>query len=295
MLEFENYLAFLIPLFYIFALKFFKQKRQSLYFSNVKMLKKATKKDNLVLEIFKFLSILFLSIALASPVKINESLHSKTKGYEIALMLDMSGSMKSFNRFAIIKEILNDFIDKRKNDSIGLSVYGDFAYIAVPLTYDKNSLKRLIDTLKIGMAGNKTALYEGLFLTTNLFKDSTAKNKIIILPTDGENTIDSVPFDVALNSAKKEGIKVYTIGIGLPGGYDSRALQIIAQETGGKYFNSNTKSELQEIYNEIDSLEKSEIQSQKYVKKIYYFEYFLAFGLIFLILVFFMQNKRFLR
>ncbi|NLK67527.1 MAG: VWA domain-containing protein [Campylobacteraceae bacterium] len=297
MITFEYPFAFGIILLYIIALFFFKPKKEAFYFSNVKMLKSATKKQGFLVKALKFLIILALSTALASPIKKDTISTSESSGYEIALMLDMSGSMQSMNRFEIVKSILSDFIDKRENDVLGLSVYGDFAYIAVPLTYDRESIKRLLDRIKLGMVGTKTALYEGLFLTTNLFKDSTAKNKIIILPTDGVNTVNSVPVETAIAMANKYGIKVYTIGIGAEDNYQAEAMSIIlgfiAKNTGGKhYYSTGTAESLQEIYDDIDKLEKSEIKGDRYSKKTYYFEPFLwiAFGLM--VVLFLVTNRK---
>lgn len=295
MLNFENLWAFSIILIYFFALKFCKEKRQSLYFSNVKMLKIACKNRDFLIKLLKFLTILCFSIALASPIKLTNSSNIKAKAHEIVLMLDMSGSMQSFNRFNIVKKILTDFIDKRKDDAIGLSIFGDFAYVVSPLTYDKKSIKKSLEILKIGMAGTKTALYEGLFLSANLFKNSASKNKVIILPTDGENTINSVPLEVAINVAKEHNIKVYTIGIGKISDLSKRNLRQIAKETGGKYFSSYTKSDLEKIYLDIDKFEKSDINLQKYFEKQYFFEWFLGAGMLSLVMLFFAKNLRFCR
>lgn len=295
MLSCENFWAFSIILIYFFALKFCKEKRQSLYFSNVKMLKIACKNRDFLINLLKFLTILCFTIALASPIKLANSSNIKAKAHEIVLMLDMSGSMQSFNRFNIVKEILTDFVDKRKTDAIGLSIYGDFAYILSPLTYDKKSIKKSLEILKIGMVGTKTALYEGLFLSTNLFKNSKSHNKVIILPTDGENTINSVPLEVAINAAKEHNIKVYTISIGKISNLSEKILRQIATQTHGKYFSSHTKSDLEKIYLDIDKMEKNDINLQKYLDKIYFYEWFLGAGMLSLIMLFFAKNLRFCR
>jgi Ca-activated chloride channel family protein len=162
----------------------------------------------------------------------------KEKGYEISLILDASGSMIRFNKFDIVKDIVNRFIDERKHDKLAFSIFADFAYVAVPLTYDKKSIKRLLKHIEVGVAGTRhTALYEALFLSSNLFKTSKAREKIAILLTDGMNNVNTIPLDVAVNTARKYGIKVYTIGVGRAGlDFNPAVLEKIARETGGKYF-----------------------------------------------------------
>ncbi|WP_024961583.1 vWA domain-containing protein [Campylobacter ureolyticus] len=293
MIEFENLWAFLIPFIYLIFLKFCKQKKEAFYFSNIKMLKNATKNRTILKEILKFLLILSLSAALASPIKKDEIKSSNSQGYEIALMLDASGSMSEGNKFEIVKEILNDFIDKRKDDALALNVFADFAYTAIPLTYDKASIKRLLEKIKLGMVGlNRTALYEGLFLTSNLFKDSNSKNKIIILPTDGIDNAGTIPLDVAIKTAQKYNIKVYTVGVGRAGDFNPDVLRYIAQQTGGKYYSSDSSSGLKQIYDEIDRLEKSEIESQKFIKKTYFYFCFLGFGLFLMVVLFLYDNRK---
>ncbi len=110
----------------------------------------------------------------------------------------MAPDFTGVDKFAMVKEIVIDFAKKRKNDRLALSIFADFAYIAVPLTYDKDSLIELLKRLDVGVAGtSKTALNEALFLSNNIFKNSTAKQKIAILLTDGNNNVNNIPLDVA--------------------------------------------------------------------------------------------------
>ena len=161
--------------------------------------------------------------------------------------------------------------------------------MAVPLTYDKKSIKRLLNRIDVGVVGERTALYEALFLSANLFKNSKAKNKIAILLTDGENTVNSIPLDVAIKTVKKYGIKVYTIGVG-GGDYNPRVLQYIAKSSGGKFFEARSVDELKRVYETINKLEKSEFKAQKYVQKRYYFEYPLILALILLLALYTYRN-----
>ncbi len=164
--------------------------------------------------------------------------------------------------------------------------------MAVPLTYDKKSIKRLLDRLEVGVAGRqRTALYEALFLSSNLFKDSKAKHKDRILLTDGVNNVDTIPLDVAIKRVQKYGIKVYTIGIGQRGDYNPYDLQKIAKSTGGEFFEADSIKRLKEIYDTIDKLEKSEIKADKYIKKDYLFVYPLFVGLILMFVLILVRNK----
>lgn len=292
---FEYPWAFLIIIPFIICQIYCKPKMDALFFPTIKFLKKASKKSMLLENILKILIILLLTTSLASPIIKDEISIKNDKGYEISLIIDASGSMEENNKFGIVKEIVSDFLDKRVHDKIGLSIFGDFAYVAVPLTYDKKSIKRLLQRLQVGVAGNhRTALYEALFLSSNLFKNSHAKKKIAILLTDGMNNVDNIPLDVAIKTVKKYGIKVYTVGIGRVGDFNPVVLKKIADESGGKFFQANSRQKLKEIYDTIDKLEKSKIKANKYVKKRYLYAYPLSFALFLIILLLFRNNRELL-
>ncbi len=292
---FEYPFVFLLLILFFVCEKWCKPKGVSFYFPNMLMLQQVAKKGQVFLKLLKILTVVALVTALASPVTEDDVVVKNDKGYEISLILDASGSMKmpGLDKFAIVKEIVNDFIDKRKHDKLALSIFADFAYVAVPLTYDKTSIKRLLERVDVGIAGRqRTALNEALFLSSNLFKSSTSKEKIAILLTDGVDNANSIPMNVAINTAKKYGIKVYTIGVGVEGqDFDPRPLRQIAKETGGRYFKGDSVEKLMAIYETIDKLEKSEIKAEKYVKKTYYFQYVLALALLFYLSYFIVANK----
>lgn len=291
-LTFEYPYVFVLLIVFLLCLKFCKPKKMAFFFPNQVLLQKASFQSKTLINLTKFFTILFVIIALASPIKQDSVVTKNDKGYEISLILDASGSMKEANKFGIVKDIVTQFIDKRVHDKLALSIFADFAYVAVPLTYDKKSIKRLLSRLDVGVAGvRRTALYEALFLSSNLFKTSKSKEKIAILLTDGMDNANTIPLDVALNTAKKYGIKVYTIGVGNAGDFNPEVLHKIAQDTGGKSFSANSVEKLQEIYKTIDKLEKSEIKANKYVKKTYYFQYPLLFALLFLSFYFYLVNK----
>ena len=287
-IEFLYPYVFLLLIVYFICIFLCKAKSQSIYFSNINMLKSATKNQGYIVKTIRFLVVLFMIIALANPVIKDDIIINDNKGYEISLILDASGSMREANKFTITKDIVMDFIKQRKTDRLALSIFADFAYVAVPLTYDKNSLLNLLKHVEVGIAGQRqTALYEALFLSSDLFKNSKSKEKIAILLTDGIDNTNTIPLNVAIEKAKKYGIKVYTIGIGNQGDYNPQALQQIASSTKGKFYEANSVERIQEIYKEINHLEKSEIKTQKFVKKEYYFQYALdiALGLLFMLII----------
>jgi len=292
-LTFEYPLALLIILLYWVCKRFCQQRNEQLLFPNIKVFKQVTQKRSHLKNILEFLTIVLLSIALASPYRADEIIMKKDKGYEISMILDASGSMKEYNKFGIVKDIVMDFVDMRKHDKLGLTIFADFSYVAIPLTYDKESIKRLLSQIDVGIAGErKTALYEALFMSSKLFKNSHAKEKIAILLTDGVNNIDTIPLDVAINTAKKYGIKVYVIGVGSRGDYNPAVLKRIATETHGEFFEADSVEKLKAIYNVINKLEKSEIKADRYIKKSYLFVYPLGAGLLGLILLFLYRNRR---
>ncbi len=278
-------LAFTLFGVYFICFFFCQEKLQEIYFSNTKMLHQATKNQNYLIDSLRFLIFSACVIALANPIKTDEIALNEGKGHEIALIVDASGSMLENNKFEITKEILHDFIAKREHDRLSLSFFADFAYVAVPLTYEKKTLTTLLDFVEVGVAGElQTALYEALYLNSNLFAKSQVTNKIALLITDGINSAESVSLKTALKRIKKLGIKVYTIGIGNDGDFHSGVLKEIASKTGGKFYFGKGKEEIATIYNEINLLEKSEIKTKLFVKKTYYFQYPLYFALFLLVI-----------
>jgi len=289
---FEYPLIFLLLLLFLACSKWCKPKGISLYFPNMIMLKKASKKSQWLTQSLKILTVISLVTALASPIKEDDIIIKNDKGYEISLILDASGSMEDYNKFGIVKKIVQNFVDQRKHDKLALSIFADFAYVAVPLTYDKKSIKRLLQRIEVGVVGKKTALNEALFLSSNLFKNSKSKEKVAILLTDGMDNTNNIPLEVAIKTAQKYSIKVYTVGVGNAGrDFNPEILKKISSETGGKYFSANTIEKLKEIYSVINQLEKSEIKADKYIKKTYYFQYILALALLLMTSYFIVANK----
>ncbi len=291
-INFQYPYLLLLPLLLLLCLRYCKQKNERLFFPNATRFKTLGKKSASLQTLLKLLIFIALSIALASPYRQDDVIIQKDKGYEISLILDASGSMQEMGKFNIVKNIVTEFVDKRKHDKLGLTIFADFAYVAIPLTYDKESIKRLLSKIDVGIAGKqRTALYEALFMSSKLFASSKAKEKIAILLTDGVDNTNTIPLDVAINTAKKYGIKVYVIGVGGRGDYNPAVLQKIAQETGGAFFEASSVERLKKIYNYINKLEKSEIKTDKYIKKTMLFQYPLALGLCIMI-GYFIYRKR---
>lgn len=292
MLEFEYpYFLFLIFLVMI-CLKWCKERKNSIYFPQSSELFATLKAKHMFTNVLKFLILSTLIFALSSPIKTNEVVIDNSKGYEIVLIVDASGSMRQFNKFKIVKEIVADFISQRKNDKLALSIFADFAYNVVPLTYDKKSVQKLWSNITVGIAGqSKTALYEALFLSSKLFDESKSKEKIAILLTDGEDNTNTVPLDMAIKRAKENKIKVYTIGVGGVGNFNPSVLKQIAKQTNGKYFTADSGDAIAQVYQQINKLEKSKIDIEKYIKKTYLFQYPLSASLFLSLIYFFRKNR----
>ncbi|NJB81276.1 vWA domain-containing protein [Wenyingzhuangia aestuarii] len=239
---------------------------------------------------FRLLALALLIIALARPRNVAVTTkNKKNKGIDIVMATDVSGSMLARdlkpNRLEALKEVAGKFVDKRPNDRIGVVLYAGESYTKTPITSDKSIVKRTIATIEYGGIEDGTAIGMGLGSAVNRLKDSKAKSKVIILLTDGVNTAGSVDPKLATELAKGSGIKVYTIGIGTNGmaempyakdyqgrllykpmqvEIDEKLLTYIAEETGGKYFRATSNTKLKTIYDEIDKLEKTEIEEFKY-------------------------------
>jgi Ca-activated chloride channel family protein len=195
--------------------------------------------------------------------------------------------------------VLSNYIDKRPNDRIGLVLFASEAYIATPLTLDHDFLHENLDRLKIGdISQNATAIGDGLATAVNQLKDLKAKSKIVILMTDGQNNSGKLDPLLAAEAAAALKVKVYTVGIGEQGtapmpvfmggqkvGYqnvpvdvDEETLQKIAGKTGGKYYRADNAKKFQEIYADIDKLEKTEATINKYTQFKELFAWFVGAG-----------------
>ena len=273
----------IIPVLFLICHKLCKPKLEAIIFPNSKFFSK-----KIPFNLTLFLAILFFSITLSSPVK--TIIYKNTqKGYDILTVLDTSGSMEMYHKLDSAKAIISDFVKQRINDRIGLVVFGNIAYIASPLTYDKKIFNDILSRIYPGIAGEATAIYDALFLSTNLFKNSHAKDKIIILITDGIDNSSKTPKDLVIKTLKNKHIKVYTIGIGKS--VNIKDLKEIANQTGGKFYWIQNANELKKVYKDINKLEKSKLTTKVKIEKIYYFEYPLILGIIFYFIFFFFFRR----
>ncbi len=285
----------LIPVLYcLYRCKSIPQKR---YFPHVAFFGTPSKWRNLD-WLLKVLAVTLMVAALAGPVMTDFSDPRNRNGIDIVLSIDGSGSMNASGfaqgenratRFEVVQKIASEFVMKRREDNVGVVVFGDFAFIATPVTYEKEIIAEMIGYLSFGMAGQNTAIGEGVAQGVRALKDSKAKSKVIVLLTDGEHNSGAVSPKEAVAMVRKAGIKLYTIGIGEKGEFDSQLLSQMARDGGGEYFTAQNEQELSEVYDRIDTLERSRIKSAAHTFAEPYYQWPLA-GACALIL--WMMSKR---
>lgn len=297
-LTFEYPYALLTLLLFIFCSIFCKSKSPTYFIPHLNIFNQTDSSLNAIMPILKYLTIIGVTIALASPVLISQVQNIKKDGINIVLSLDTSGSMKAIgfnhenleqNRWQAVSSIVQEFMDKRTQDNIGLVVFGSSVMTASPLSFDKEAQKEIINYLDIGVVGDRTAMIDSLATSINILKDKPSKSNIVILLTDGEDTISQMPLGVILRLAKKHRIKIYTVGIGES---NNILLEKIAKETEAKAFKARSKRNLEEVYQEINSLEKSKIDNQKIILKEYLFFYPLFISILSLITYIFLRNRQ---
>ena len=253
----------------------------------------------------KVLAIVFLVTALARPQSSNSWQTYSSEGIDIVLGLDISTSMlaRDFtpDRLEAAKEVATKFILERPQDRIGLVVFAGESFTQCPLTTDQAVLVNLLREVQSGVIEDGTAIGLGLANAVNRLKDSPAKSKVVILLTDGVNNRGSIAPVTAAELAKTYGIRVYTIGVGtygeapypvqtpfgiqlqnVPVEIDEAVLKQIASVTGGQYFRATDNDKLQQIYNEIDQLEKSKVEVKHFSKRE---EQYFWFGLVGMLLL----------
>jgi Ca-activated chloride channel family protein len=246
-------------------------------------------------------SIIFILLitSLASPILYDKKSAHDRKGRDLVFVLDTSGSMKEsgFNKeeknktkFDILIDVISSFVQKRYDDNVGVSVFGTFAYSSVPLTYDMGAVAFLLHSLEVGIAGKNTAIGDGLNNALSLLNKGDAKSKVIILITDGFANSGLVSVKDAVLRAKEDGVKIYTIGIGKRGSFDSVLLKKVASETMAKMFETDNADTLLNIYNELNALEPSKIRSQHYLNKQMLFTY--PLNLATLLLLYLLARRR---
>ncbi len=264
-IEFAYPFVLLLILPYILCQFLCQAAAPKIFFSNFRLLKELSSKSFDYTKLLKILIATLLLIALSAPFIVEYKTKTTKEGIDIALAFDLSSSMEDNNKFTIAKKTLIDFITKRISDNIAVIVFANKALIASPLTNNTKALIQTLHYLKPGIAGSRdTALYEALYKSITLLENSKAKSKVVILLTDGVNTIKRVPLEIALQKAKKHHIRVYTIGVGKEGDFNKKELEYIAKTLDGKFFATNNPKKLQDIYNTIDALEKAKVIQKHY-------------------------------
>ena len=239
------------------------------------------------LQIF-MLALLWVALVtcLMRPQWLEPYSEVRTEGYDLMLAIDTSRSMEAMDftvkgrqvtRMAVIKGVIGRFIKARDGDRIGLVVFGDQAFVLSPMTLDNQAVYKLVDNIVSRMAGDGTAIGDAIGLAVKKLRDRPEGSRILILVTDGENTEGSLPPKLAAQLAAHEGIRIYTIGVGskglVPFLEDGRITQVkmeideellteVAGITGGEYFRATDTSALEQIYQRIDALEKTQAEAR---------------------------------
>ncbi|MBM3313072.1 VWA domain-containing protein [candidate division WOR-3 bacterium] len=269
-----------------------RKRRAAVVYSDLSFLRGVTPRGRyarIVVHALYGLALVSMVVALARPQRGRQFQDVETRGIDIMLCLDISGSMQAEdfspkNRLNVAKERAKEFIEKRKGDRIGLVVFSAASLTQCPLTLDRQIVHGLIDRVDFGMLEDGTAIGLGLASAVARLKDSKAKDRVIILLTDGVNNTGDIDPLTAAQTAASFGIKVYTIGVGSKGmvpypvndprfgrryvqvqiDLDTETLQKIADLTGGKSFLATDGQALKQIYDEIDQMEPTTFKVKQY-------------------------------
>ena len=226
---------------------------------------------------------LLLMLAAARPQWVGEIETLPVTGRDLLLAVDISGSMdtqdmvlkgRPVNRLAVVKKVAGEFIQRRKGDRVGLVLFGSRAYLQTPLTFDTETTAILLDESEIGLAGRETAIGDAIGLAVKRLREDAASERVLILLTDGANTSGEVQPMQATEFAAREGLKIYTVGVGADemmvqdffgsrlvnpsADLDEDTLKAIAERTGGAYFRARDAEALARIYEQLDELEPVE-------------------------------------
>ncbi|WP_434968567.1 vWA domain-containing protein [Rosettibacter firmus] len=302
-MEFANswalFFLILLPVMFYWYWKKHNEITPSSIYSSLKLFSDIPKsfKEKLihVPVILRIIALALLIIAFARPQTFSTGENIYTEGIDIAMVLDISGSMlaEDFkpNRLEAAKKVIDDFIKGRTSDKIGLVIFAGESFTQCPLTIDYSVLRNLLSEIHSGMIEDGTAIGNAIANGVNRLKDSQAKSKVMILLTDGVNNAGEIDPITAAQIAQKYGIRIYTVGVGtigdapypfqtpfgiryqmVPVEIDENLLRQISNITGGKYFRATNNRKLIEIYEEIDKLEKTrvEVTSYRHAKELYF-------------------------
>lgn len=305
------YFIIIVPILIAWYIWQGRKKQAAITYSSLKMFEKipATFRERLRHLPFalRMLALVFLIIALARPQNFSAGQSVNAEGIDIAMVLDISGSMlaEDFkpNRLDAAKNVIDNFVSARTTDRIGLVIFSREAFTQCPLTIDYSVLRNLLGDIKTGMIEDGTAIGNGIANGINRLKDSDAESRVIILLTDGVNNAGEVDPISAAEIASTFGIRIYTIGVGtrgqapypvqtpfgtryqmVPVEIDEMILKKIADITGGEYFRATNNRALEEIYNKIDKMEKTKIEITSFRNAKELFAGWLGIGFILLLL-----------
>jgi len=248
------------------------------------------------LQALRWMSLACGIVALAQPRLSHSETRVTASGVDIVVAFDMSGSMaaedfvvegRRINRLEMSRRVLREFIRRRPNDRIGLVVFATDAFVAVPPTLDHDYLLQALERLELGdIPGDQTAIGMGLASALNRLREVPARSRLVILMTDGQNNAGKIDPRTAAEAAQALGVKVYTIGVGTRGraptpvqdvfgrrfyrwvevDIDEDTLRYIADRTGGRYYRADNAERFEEIYREIDRMEKTDVEVRKYAR-----------------------------
>jgi len=299
--SFEYPFVLLLLLVFIACSRWCKERSRAIFFPHVNTLIAKTANKSSILSWLKWVGIVTAVIALASPVLTKNYTNSKKEGRDIVLVIDSSDSMRQMgfdpqdpykNKFDVVKEVVGDFIKQRENDRIGMVTFADVAFIASPLTFEKDFLSNITEMQKLGMAGKRTAINDALVQSYNLMNKSKTKSKIVILLTDGIDNMSKIPFPDVKNMIEKRDVKLYTIGIGGPRDYDGKYLKALAKAGKGQAYGARSAKMLSQIYAEINKLEVTKMDDKKIVAHTYLYIYPLFFAILSLLLFLYFRNSK---
>jgi len=287
----------LIPILYFLQNKFAKNKEGTFLTSSVNLFSEKMKRRGLIrrniLFAFQYITIILIIVALSRPRIIDSLKETNMDVIDIVLVIDISSSMLATdfppNRLEAVKKTAKDFIKERISDRIGVLVFAGESFIQCPLTIDKEVLLSLMEDIQVAeQSYDGTAIGMAIANSTNRLRHSDAKSKVMILLSDGSNNAGELDPLTSADLAAKFGIKIYTIGAGtnqdvsfIPGrGYirneiDEVTLRSIAKRTDGKYFRATNVSGLEQVYNTINDLERTEIEVKEYTRYKELFGWFL--------------------
>ncbi len=239
-------------------------------------------KTNLLQKVFAPIFWLLVVTAMARPQWVEEPIEKITSARDLLLAVDISQSMETRDfvdsagqriiRLAAVKIVLDEFIERRKGDRIGLIVFGGGAYPQAPFTLDHKSCRMLLEQTEVGMAGSRTMVGDAIGLGIKMFEESEVKEQVMVLLTDGNDTGSKMPPLKAAEIAEQRGIKIYTVAIGDPDAsgedkVDLTVLQEIAKVTGGQFFRGEDREKLEGIYFKLDELAPQNYESLSYRPK----------------------------